>query len=129
MSGVKNPFELAAELKSKNFKLVETRAREGYTYRLYRNGRGETKQSYEIGDDVVSRAAIMRLLRPVKRRNAGIPNLKPGNPLIGRPGISADPDRVAAVLADAGNLEMNVRDICAKHGISTKTYYKLVRAA
>lgn len=113
-----------------DFKLVETRRRDGYTYRLYRNALGETKQTYEIGDDVASRVAIMQLLRASKKRAAGLANMVPNaSGIAGRRGISADPDRIDAVLADAENVQMSVRDICAKHGISTKTYYKILRGA
>jgi hypothetical protein len=112
------------------FKLVETRRRDGYTYRLYRNALGETRQTYEIGDDMASRVAIMQLLRAGKKRAAGKANLVPNaSGIAGRRGISADPDRIDAVLADAGHPEMRVVDICKKHGISTKTYYRIVRGA
>lgn len=112
-----------------DFKLLETRKRDGYTYRLYRNALGETRQTYEIGAPLATDAEIQGFLRGLKSRAAGRANMKPG-PKPGyafKRGVSADPDRIDAILEDAADLDLSVLDVCRKHGISTRTYYKILR--
>lgn len=112
------------------FKLIETRKRDGYTYRLYRNALGETRQTYEIGAPLATDVQVQSFIRSLKRSAAGRKNMVPNaSGIAGKRGISADPDRIDAVLESVGQLDMSVREICAKHGISTKTYYKIVRGA
>lgn len=107
------------------FKLIETRKRDGYTYRLYKNALGETRQTYEIGAPLATDAEIQSFLRGLKKRAAGRANLVPGRV---RPGsVTVDPDRVDAILEDAADLDQTIHQVCAKHGISTKTYYKILR--
>lgn len=109
-------------------KLLETRKREGYTYRLYRLDDGTTKQTYEIGAPLATDVEIVSFIRQLKRRAAGRANMVPGGGCAVR-GISIDPDRIDAVLEDALNPEMRVADVCLKHKISSKTYYKILRGA
>lgn len=112
------------------FKLLETRKRDGYTYRLYRNALGETRQTYEIGRPLATEVQVQAFIRSLKRAAAGRKNLVPNaSGVAGRRGISTDPDRIDAVLADVGRLDLTVAEICKKHGISTKTYYKILRGA
>ena len=112
-----------------DFKLLETRKREGYTYRLYRNALGETRQTYEIGAPLATDAEIQGFLRGLKSRAAGRANMQPG-PKPGhvfKRGVCIEPDRVDAILEDAANIELSVVEVCRKHGISTRTYYKILR--
>jgi len=102
---------------------IETRKRDGFTYRRYVMPDGTTRAGYEITDPSVRVQDISALIRKARRATVGKSNLNRGT---GR-GISADPDRIDAVLEDIENPELKVREICAKHGISTKTYYKILR--
>lgn len=107
------------------FKLLETRKRDGYTYRLYKNALGETRQTYEIGAPLATDAEIQGFLRSLKRRATGRANMLPGTR---KPGsVTTDPDRIDAILEDAADIDQTVKQVCAKHGISTKTYYKILR--
>lgn len=111
-----------------DFKLLETRKRDGYTYRLYRNSLGQTRQTYEIGAPLATDLQVQNFIRSLKRKAAGrknmVPGPKPGHAF--KRGVRADPDRVAAIIEDSGDLSMTIDQICKKHGIATKTYYKIV---
>jgi len=111
-------------------KLLETRRREGYTYRLYRLDDGTMRQTYEITDPSVTKRDIATLVRQARRAAVGRSNLVPnGSGIAGQRGISADPDKIDAILKDIEDPQLKVREVCAKHGISTKTYYRILRGA
>lgn len=111
-----------------DYKLVETRKRDGYTYRLYRNALGETKQTYEIGAPLATDREVQQFIRSLKSKAAGrknmVPGPKPGHSF--KRGVTADPARVAEIIKDSGDLDLTIPQICKKHGISTKTYYKVI---
>ena len=111
------------------YKLIETRRRDGYTYRLYKNALGETRQTYEIGEPLATDHQIKQFIRSLRRKTAGLKNMVPNaSGIAGKRGVTADPARCAEIIKDSGDLSLTIRQICEKHGISTKTYYKIVWA-